>query len=319
VGTGLDVVVEGTAVRVTEQQALQRLADAYEAKYGSVWHSTSVTECSAQRGCRGRVPDRTGESAGVRQGPARADHVPVHRSLTDTRALSALGEGGAARSYDKVHDKSLVSAELRCQCCNPMRLGALRRAERKEFAHAYILAVRRPLLAALASLLVPAVASGANGFTEQIASARGRPRSSARRLHGRDGRMIVETDNFIDAGRASPNPPSGSGSRASVRTEPSIGLHPAGADAVRPELKSVKVSGTFANVSDSRGGSHTVSVNASWTGTGAIQTTVNTPGSKSKKRSATATATIVFDGRTLVNGASNFPFPAPFIRIDSEK
>jgi nitroimidazol reductase NimA-like FMN-containing flavoprotein (pyridoxamine 5'-phosphate oxidase superfamily) len=35
---GLDVVVEGTAVRVTDQPALQRLADAYEAKYGSVWH-----------------------------------------------------------------------------------------------------------------------------------------------------------------------------------------------------------------------------------------------------------------------------------------
>jgi nitroimidazol reductase NimA-like FMN-containing flavoprotein (pyridoxamine 5'-phosphate oxidase superfamily) len=35
---GLDVVVEGTAVRVSEGDALQELADAYEAKYGSVWH-----------------------------------------------------------------------------------------------------------------------------------------------------------------------------------------------------------------------------------------------------------------------------------------
>jgi general stress protein 26 len=35
---GLDVVVEGSAVRITEREALQRLADAYEAKYGSVWH-----------------------------------------------------------------------------------------------------------------------------------------------------------------------------------------------------------------------------------------------------------------------------------------
>jgi hypothetical protein len=35
---GVDVVVEGTAVRVTEGEALQRLADAYEAKYGSEWH-----------------------------------------------------------------------------------------------------------------------------------------------------------------------------------------------------------------------------------------------------------------------------------------
>jgi hypothetical protein len=35
---GLDVVVEGTAVRVTDRDALQLLADAYEAKYGSRWH-----------------------------------------------------------------------------------------------------------------------------------------------------------------------------------------------------------------------------------------------------------------------------------------
>jgi PPOX class probable F420-dependent enzyme len=35
---GLDVVVEGTAVRVTDRADLQRLADAYESKYGSDWH-----------------------------------------------------------------------------------------------------------------------------------------------------------------------------------------------------------------------------------------------------------------------------------------
>ena len=35
---GLDVVVEGTAERVTDRDELQRLADAYEAKYGSAWH-----------------------------------------------------------------------------------------------------------------------------------------------------------------------------------------------------------------------------------------------------------------------------------------
>jgi general stress protein 26 len=35
---GLDVVVEGTAVRVTEHAALQHLADAYESEYGSDWH-----------------------------------------------------------------------------------------------------------------------------------------------------------------------------------------------------------------------------------------------------------------------------------------
>jgi hypothetical protein len=35
---GLDVVVEGTAVRVADNEYLQRLAESYEAKYGSVWH-----------------------------------------------------------------------------------------------------------------------------------------------------------------------------------------------------------------------------------------------------------------------------------------
>ena len=35
---GLDVVVEGTAQRVGDRETLQRLADAYEAKYGSTWH-----------------------------------------------------------------------------------------------------------------------------------------------------------------------------------------------------------------------------------------------------------------------------------------
>lgn len=34
---GLDVVVEGTAVRVEDRAALERLAEAYEAKYGSAW------------------------------------------------------------------------------------------------------------------------------------------------------------------------------------------------------------------------------------------------------------------------------------------
>jgi len=37
------------------------------------------------------------------------------------------------------------------------------------------------------------------------------------------------------------------------------------------------------------------------------------------RKQRSATATIVFDGNTLVNGAANFPFPAPFIRVDSEK
>lgn len=34
---GLDVVVEGVAVRLTDRDQLQLLADAYEVKYGSAW------------------------------------------------------------------------------------------------------------------------------------------------------------------------------------------------------------------------------------------------------------------------------------------
>ena len=35
---GLDVVVEGTAVRITDHDELRRLAEVWEAKYGSEWH-----------------------------------------------------------------------------------------------------------------------------------------------------------------------------------------------------------------------------------------------------------------------------------------
>lgn len=35
---GLDVVVEGTAVRVSDDATLRRVAERYEAKYGSDWH-----------------------------------------------------------------------------------------------------------------------------------------------------------------------------------------------------------------------------------------------------------------------------------------
>ena len=68
----------------------------------------------------------------------------------------------------------------------------------------------------------------------------------------------------------------------------------------------MSLSGTFAGVRDNRGWLHTVSVDARWTATGPVMTTVNGPGSKRKQRSATATATIVFDGNTLVDGFRPF-------------
>jgi hypothetical protein len=179
------------------------------------------------------------------------------------------------------------------------------------------------LMAALALLGVPAVASAANGFTEQVASARwlisfqcpGGTTAS-------DGRMIVETDNFIEAGTTpDPNPPLRVGFTGQCPDGTfSWGFtRPAPTQFDATTLKSVSVRGTFTNVVDNRGALHTVSVDARWTATGPLMSTVNGPGSKRKERSATATATIVFDGNALVNGDANFPFPAPFIRVDTEK
>lgn len=178
------------------------------------------------------------------------------------------------------------------------------------------------LLAVLALCVLPTAASAANGFTEEVASARWLiPFQCPDGTTAAGGRLIVETDNFIEAGTArDPNPPlrvgfvgqcpDGTFSWGFVQPAPTQ---------FDPDLKNVSLSGTFLNVRDNRAGLHTVSVNARWTGTGPVTTTVNGPGSKRRERSASATATIVFDGNTLVDGASNFPFPAPFIRVDSEK
>ncbi|WP_219469871.1 pyridoxamine 5'-phosphate oxidase family protein [Nonomuraea rhizosphaerae] len=47
---GLDVVVEGVAEQVTDQERLKRLADAYEAKYGSEWHFDVGEDSFLQQG-----------------------------------------------------------------------------------------------------------------------------------------------------------------------------------------------------------------------------------------------------------------------------
>ena len=198
-----------------------------------------------------------------------------------------------------------------------LQLPRSRSARRPSGPYGYV-----SLLAALALLVLPAVASAATGFTEQVASARWlTPFACPDGTTAADGRLIVETDNFIEAGTTpDPNPPLRVGF---------VGLCPDGTFSwglLQPaptrfdqNLKTVSVSGTFTGVRDNRGGLHTVSVDARWTGAGPITTTVNTPGSKRKERSATATATILFDGDTLVDGAANFPFPAPFIRVDTER
>ena len=199
-----------------------------------------------------------------------------------------------------------------------LRLPRSRSAHRPFRPYRYVVS----LLAALAMLVVPAVASAAKGFTEQVASARWLiPFQCPDGSTAADGRLIVETDNFIEAGTTpDPNPPLRVGF---------VGLCPDGTFSwgfvqaaptqFGTDLKKVSVSGTFSNVRDNRGGLHAVSVDASWAGTGPITTSVNGPGSKRKERPASATATIVFDGNTLVDGAANFLFPAPFIRVDTEK
>ena len=177
------------------------------------------------------------------------------------------------------------------------------------------------LFAALAMLVAPAAASAA-GFKEKIASARwSTPFLCPDGSTATDGRLIVETDLFIEDGtEPDPNPPlrlgftgqcpDGTFSWGLLRATPTTFLNP---------LRKVKTGGTFTGVLDNRGGSHTVSVSARWVGHGPIETIVNAPGSRTRVRAATATATVVFDGTTLVDGPSNFPFPEPFIRIDSEK
>ena len=52
---GLDAVVEGKAVRVTDRDELQRLAVAYEAKYGSDWHFDVGEDAFIQGGSEAAV------------------------------------------------------------------------------------------------------------------------------------------------------------------------------------------------------------------------------------------------------------------------
>jgi hypothetical protein len=92
-------------------------------------------------------------------------------------------------------------------------------------------------------------------------------------------------------------------------------------------LTSVTAEGT-GTVRDIFGVTHQVSFDVTWTGHGALETSVQTsssPGfqvntSTRKEREATATGVVIFDGTVLVDGAANHPTrPAPFIRTDEER
>ena len=92
-------------------------------------------------------------------------------------------------------------------------------------------------------------------------------------------------------------------------------------------LNSVTATGT-GTVRDIFGVTHQVSFDVTWTGFGALETSVRTTSnqgfsintSTSKQRQATATGVVTFDGNVLVDGAANHPTrPAPFIRTDEER
>ena len=184
--------------------------------------------------------------------------------------------------------------------------------------HGYVIS----LLAALALLGVPAVASAATGFTERVASARwSTPFQCPDGSTAPDGRLIVETDNFIEAGTTpDPNPPL----RVGFAGQCPDGTYSWGFTQPAPtQFAPEPQEGQRQRHVHRRAGqpgrdAHGVR-RRPLDRDGPIRTTVNGPGSKRKERAATATATIVFDGNTLVDGAANFPFPAPFIRVDTER
>jgi hypothetical protein len=92
-------------------------------------------------------------------------------------------------------------------------------------------------------------------------------------------------------------------------------------------LGSVTATGT-GTVRDIFGVTHQVSLDVTFTATGALQTSVQTTSNEGfsintsmrKEREATATGTVTFDGVVLVDGAANHPTrQAPFIRVDEER
>ena len=93
------------------------------------------------------------------------------------------------------------------------------------------------------------------------------------------------------------------------------------------DLTSVTAQGA-GTVRDIFGVTHQVSFDVTWTGHGALETSVRTTSnsgfrintSTRKEREATATGVVTFDGTVLVDGAANHPTrPAPFIRTDEER
>ena len=81
-GVGKDVVVEGSAVRVTDAETLQVLADAWHAKYGDDWHFA----------VQGEEFVELSHSGGSTEGGARVYRVTPDKVL-------AFGDGHGQTAY----------------------------------------------------------------------------------------------------------------------------------------------------------------------------------------------------------------------------
>jgi hypothetical protein len=87
----------------------------------------------------------------------------------------------------------------------------------------------------------------------------------------------------------------------------------------RKRLKGITATGSGV-ARDILGVTHQVTFSAEWKGVGPVETTVNGPGSTTKRRAARATAQVTFDGIVIVDGRANHPTrPDPFIRVDIEE
>jgi len=87
----------------------------------------------------------------------------------------------------------------------------------------------------------------------------------------------------------------------------------------RGRLKRITATGSGV-ARDILGAAHQVTFDAAWKGVGPVETTVNGPGSTTKRRAAKATARVTFDGIVIVDGRADHPTrPAPFIRVDIEE
>ena len=80
---GLDLVLEGQAEQVTDEDQLRRIADGYESKYGPDWHFDVRDGGLLRRRRRGScVRGRAVDRVRLQEGPVRPDPLALPASLT---------------------------------------------------------------------------------------------------------------------------------------------------------------------------------------------------------------------------------------------